>query len=253
MHPSPETDVMESNEVQPSPKTTSCEMAYTKSVSSPKPSMLMAVPRKTSNTSPVASSNTARLVMAVGESLKWEKLTISGPKSVQNVVVAGLLRDKCPPSQGNTLVVPGLNACITKAWSNTSPPSGTLDKPSGPANSPALDSLIVSVVPGDTRSTKGDIWGWVTPKLPYNTASTNPPNVGEDPSSNAVAGEAASTTATTLFCQLFPSIKEKPSSSNDMPPKSTTACVSGTKTSWLTNVDFTNTKLWPSKLVPGSP
>ena len=135
-----------------------------------------------------------------------------------------VVEDKCPPSQGNTLVVPGLNACITKAWSNASPPSGTLDKPSGPANSPALDSLIVSVVPGDTKSTNGDIWGCVTPKLPYNTASTTL-QTWADPSSNAVAGEAASTTATTLFCQLFPSIKEKPSSSNEAPPpKSTTAC-----------------------------
>ena len=94
MHPSPETDVIESNDVQPSPNTTSCEMAYTSNVSSPKPSMLMAVPRNTSSTSPVVSSNTAKLVAAVGASLSWEKPTISGPKSVQNVVVAGLFKVK---------------------------------------------------------------------------------------------------------------------------------------------------------------
>ena len=127
--------------------------------------MLIALPKNVFNNSPVEASITANVSNALSESDVWVNPTIVGPKSVQ-YVGCGLFASSDPPSQGSTLVVPGLNACITNAWSNGSPPSGTRDRPSAPASDSLPASATVPVAPGRTASTKAAIWGFVTLVFP---------------------------------------------------------------------------------------
>ena len=85
---------MLSKDVHPEASNASCEMACTSNVPSPNPSMLMAVPRNTSNTSPVSGSTMAKLVTALCASLWCVNPTMAGPMSVQNTVLAGLFSAK---------------------------------------------------------------------------------------------------------------------------------------------------------------
>ena len=134
-----------------------------------------------------------------------------------------------------------------------SPPSGTRANPSVPGNTPSPDSCRVPIANGLMLATRGDIWGCVGPRLPYRMASTTSSNMAASPSTKSPAGDAASTTPTTLPIKDNPSTKANPSASRDCPSNPTTksTCASYMLADWKTG--RTNTTEWPLKSNPGSP
>ena len=174
----------------------------------------MAVPKKTSTTSDVLASSTAKLTSAWSASEKWVKPTISGPKSVQKSVCVPLI-DKWPPSHSKTLDVPGLSACITNCWSKAAPPSGTRDKASDPGSTPSPPSYTVASASGLTTRARGAICGFVTDVFPYSTASDTPANTGISPTTKLDAASSANTRPNRELVHGPPSIKRNPDPSKN--------------------------------------